>query len=84
MFSFGHWLSTNLGFNNVAIEFLLSRKLLSKFQNILKFSNMQLVCYVHLTGCSHWGGGGGVSRVGKKRKKRTKKQQNGEKFSMWD
>ena len=72
MFSFGHWLSTNLGSNNVAIEFLLSRKLLSKFKFNFKFSNLQLVCYEHLTECSHWGGREGLEKKGKTNKK-TKK-----------
>ena len=80
MFSFGHWPSTNLGCNNVTIEFLLSRKLLSKFQNILKFSNMQLVCYVHLTGCSHWGGEGGFQGRGKKEKNEQKNNKMGKNF----
>ena len=86
MFLFGHWLGTNLGFNNVASLFLLSRKInFKKFQFNFKFSKMQqLVCYDHSTGCSFWGGEGGVKGLGKKRKKWTKKQQTGEKFSMWD
>ena len=55
------------------LNFFCHANYFQNFQFNFKFSNMQLVCYDHSTGCSHWGGEGGFQGLGKKEKKRTKK-----------
>ena len=41
---------------------------------------MQFVCYDHSTGCSHWGGEGGVKGLGKKEKNEQKNNKMGKNF----
>ena len=73
------WPGANPGIENVFIEFLMPRKILSKFS---KSSKMQFVCYVHSAGFSVEGGEGGCQGRGKNEENKQKNNKMGKNFQF--